>query len=174
MCNRFFMHDLKFSMIILLVSISFFQSQEASQCLAQEQKKALGELKIEGMHIERLVLCRKDGRTEQFDKPQEIIKLAVGEYRLQDVRLKDGYTSNNLRTSTHNWVVVTDREPAALKVGAPLKQAVKIERRGSILELNYNLTGVGGETYASTRNKRPAFTVFKGEKKVATGEFEFG
>lgn len=174
MCKRFFMHDLKFSVIILFVLISVFWSKEASCCFAQEQKITLGEFKIEGEHIEMLALLRRDGHTEQFNEPYETIKLAVGEYRLQDVRLKGGFTSNSLRTSTYHWVTVTENEPAVLKVGAPLKQTVKIEWQGPILQLNYNLTGVGGETYACTRSMRPMFTVFKGEKEVTTSEFEFG
>ena len=166
------LQDLKFGIIIPFVIASVFWNSGVSYCLAGQQ--ALGELKLEGKHIERLVLRRKDGQTEQFNEPAGIIKLAVGEYRLQDVRLKGGFTSSSRNTSTYKWVTVTEGEQAILKVGAPLKQTVKIERQGPILQLNYNLTGVGGETYAVTRNKQPVFTVFKGEKKVATGEFEFG
>ena len=71
-------------------------------------------------------------------------------------------------------MTVAGDEPAVFKVGAPLKQTVKIERAGPILELNYELTGVGGESYAITRGKRPRFTVFTSEKEVASGQFEFG
>jgi hypothetical protein len=167
-------HDHKINTFILFLMIATLLPKSASHALAQEQKQALGELKIEGEHIEKLVLCRKDGRTEQFDDPENTIKLAVGEYRLQDVRLEGGYTSNNSRTSKINWITVTEKEPAVYKVGAPLKQTVKIERQGPILKLNYELTGVGGETYGSMRSAQPTFTVFKGEKKVDTDEFEFG
>ena len=133
----------------------------------------MGELRLEGQYIERLVLREKDGHTEQFSKPEETIKLPVGEYRLQEVRLKDGFIYNN-RTSKYNWVSVTEDKPAVLKVGAPLKQTLNVERRGPILNIGYELTGMGGETYAVTRSKHPQFAVFKGEKKIATGDFEFG
>ena len=152
--------------ILLVIALSV---RTDNVCFSRE----MGEVRLEGQHIERLVLCRKDGDTEQFSRPDEIIKLPVGEYRLQDVRLKDGfiYRSNN---SKYNWVTVSRDEPAILKVGAPLKQTLKIERRGPILTLNYELAGVGGETYAVTRSNHPQFTVFKGEKKVTSCEFEFG
>jgi hypothetical protein len=139
-------------------------------CLSRE----MGELRLEGQHIERLVLCEKDGHTEQFSRPDKTIKLPVGDYRLQDVRLKDGFIYSSRGTSEYHWVTVAGDEPALFKVGGPLKQTVKIERQGPILELNYELTGVGGESYAITRGKRPQFTVFKGEKEVASGQFEFG
>ena len=172
MRNGLLVQDLKFGFIIPFVIASVFWNFGVSCCLAREQ--ALGKLKIEGKHIEKLVLHRRDGHTKQFNEPAETIKLAVGEYRLQEVRLKGGFTCNSLRTSTYNWVTVTENEPAILKVGAPLKQTVKIERQGLILVLNYDLTGVGGESYAVARSKRPMFTVFKGEKEVTTSEFEFG
>lgn len=133
-----------------------------------------GELRLEGKHIECLVLRRKDGPTQRFDNPGETVRLPIGEYRIQDIRLKGGYNYSHIRTSTYNWVTVTKDKQAALKVGAPLKQTVKIERQGPVLVLDYELIGVGGETYAGMRNIRPMFTIFKGEKKVGGGQFEFG
>lgn len=135
-----------------------------------------GELRLEGTQIELLVLQGKDGPIQRYDHPRETIRLPVGEYRLQDVRLKGGYNYSSRGTSTYNWVTVTEDKPTAFKVGAPLKQTVKIERQGPILVLNYELTGTGGETYtsASNRSKRPTFTVLKGDKEVGAGEFEFG
>ena len=142
----------------------------AGVCVSQES----GELRLEGKHIERLVLRRKDGLTQRFDHPGETIRLPVGEYRLQDVRLKGGYNYSSRGTSTYNWMTVTENEAVTFQVGAPLKQTVRIERQGPILALSYELTGAGGETYAATRSKQPTFTVFKGEKEVAAGKFEFG
>jgi hypothetical protein len=61
------------------------------------------------------------------------------------------------------------------KVGAPLKQTVKTQRQGRILVLNYELLGIGGEIYTdSNRNKPPTFTVYKGDKEIASDKFEFG
>ena len=155
--------------LLVLFVIALLSFRTDTVCLSRE----MGELKLEGQHIEQLVLCRKNGDTEQFSKPDEVIKLPVGEYRIKDVQLKDGFIYNN-RTLMYNWVTVSQDEPAILKVGAPLKQALKIERKGPTLVLNYELTGVGGETYVVTRSKHPQFTVFKGDKKIATSEFEFG
>ena len=134
-----------------------------------------GTIRLEGEHIERLVLHRKDGPTQRFDHPGTTIRLPVGEYRLEDVRLKSGYNFRR-RTSTYHWMTVTQDKPATFKVGAPLKQTMKIERQGPVLLLNYELKGVGGETYYSVANrgKRPIFTVLKGDKEMGSGRFEFG
>ena len=141
-----------------------------------EQDTNLGELNLQGQHIERLVLRQKDGGTKDFHKPGEIIKLPIGEYQLQEARLEGGYSCGITRPiSDADWVTVAEDKPAALKVGAPLKQAIRVERRGSLLLLNYELLGVGGEKYTQgDRNKPPTFTVYKAGKEIASGKFEFG
>jgi len=136
----------------------------------------LGELKVQGKYIERLVLRQKDGGTKKFDKPGETIKLPIGEYRLQEVRLESGYSCGiTTRISDANWVTVAEDKPAVLEVGAPLKQTVEVRRQGSLLLLNYKLLGAGGEAYTSdNRSDPPGFSVYKGDKKIASGKFEYG
>lgn len=141
---------------------------------SQDQKPVRGELKIEGKYIERLVLGRNDGHTEVLNDPEDTLRLPVGQYLLQDVRLKGGYSR---RTMPHaHRIAVSEDEPAVLKVGGPLKQTISVQRQGRILEMTYGLVGVGGETYAAVRNanKRPAFTIYKGDRKISSGKFEFG
>jgi len=164
-------------LLAITFTTAFFLGTGVCLCDAQEadrQGSALGELKLQGKYIERLVLRRKDGRTERFDRPAETIKLPAGEYRLQEAHLKGGYTCRSSRTSG-DWVTVAEDKPAVLKVGPPLKQTVRAQRRGRILALNYQLLGVGGEMYTSAnRNKPPTFTVYKGDKEIASDKFEFG
>jgi hypothetical protein len=157
--------------IIILLSwgmgICLSEAQEADR-----QSSALGELKLEGKHIERLVLRRMDGHIERFDRPAETIKLPVGEYLL-DASLKGRYSCRF--PSGDSRVTVTKDKPVVLKFGAPLKQTVKAQRRGRILVLNYELLGVGGESYASPdRSTPPTFTIYKGDKEIASDKFEFG
>ena len=163
------------SLLAITFTTAFFLGTGICPCDAQEADKqgsALSELKLQGKYIDHLVLRRKDGRTERFDQPSEIIKLPAGEYRLLEAHLKGGYT---FRSLSRDWVTVAEDKPAVLKVGAPLKQTVKGQRRGRILALNYQLLGVGGEMYTSTnRNKPPTFTVYKGDKEIASDKFEFG
>jgi hypothetical protein len=141
-----------------------------------DQGQKVGELNLQGQHIERLVLSQKDGSRKKFDKPGETIKLPVGEYRLQEVRLQGGYSCGiTTPISDADWVTVAEDKPAVLNVGAPLKQGVRVERWGRFLVLNYELLGVGGEKYTQAdRNKPPTFTVYKAGKEIASGKFEFG
>jgi len=74
-----------------------------------------------------------------------------------------------------NWIDVGEDKPAVLKVGAPLKQILKAERQGRVLTLDYQLLGIGGENYVrDDRDNPPTFTVYKGDKKIASGTFEYG
>jgi hypothetical protein len=49
-------------------------------------------------------------------------------------------------------------------------------RQGKRLALNYRLIGVGGayQLVNQDRSHPPEFTVYHGDKKVASGKFEFG
>lgn len=172
-----FAQTAKFRFVSLFITTLFFLEIGICLCEAQEapeQNSAVGEIKLQGKSIERLVLWRKDGRTERFDQPAETIKLPVGEYRLLESHLKGGYTCRSSRTP-YNWITVAEDKPAAFKVGAPLKPTVKAQRQGSVLVLNYELLGIGSEIYTdSNRNKPSTFTVYKGDKEIASDKFEFG
>ena len=89
----------------------------------------MGELKLEGKYIERLVLRQRDGRTQRLDHPAETIKLPVGEYRLLETHLIDGYSCRSSRKPSGDWATITAGKPAVLKFGAPLTQTVKIKRQ---------------------------------------------
>jgi hypothetical protein len=137
------------------------------------QEPAQGELKLEGKYIKQLTLEREGGNKVKFDQPGESIKVAAGKYRLREVRLEGGYACRIW--SDANWVEVGKDKPAVLKAGAPLKQIVKAKREGRVLSLDYQLSGIGGESYArDDRSKPPTFTVYKGDKKIASGTFEYG
>ena len=145
-------------------------------CEAQGQSSVLGELKLEGESIVRLILRREgDNVTETFRRPEQIIKLPTGKYTVQEVHLDGGYICYASRGPTRRLVSVTSDEPATLKIGGPLKQTVKVNRQGRLLVMNYELLGVDGEQYTGgTSGEPPTFTVYRGDKEIASDKFEFG
>lgn len=168
-----FLLNQKINSFIVLFSIAIFLIPTVSIGTAQEQEQVSGEIKIEGAHIESLVLRHLDDwHTESFEPPFEVCKLPVGKYRLQSIRLKGGYycgTKNNITVS------VTKDETSIFKVGAPLKNTIEVKRQGRVLELTYKLIGMAGEDYSvPTRDNPPGFTVFKSDKEIASGKFEYG
>ena len=124
---------------ILLLSHSGINFSEA-----QDQSSALGELRLEGESIARLILRREgDNQTETFRRPEQITKLPTGKYTVHEVHLDGGYIFY-ARGATRRLVVTSD-EPATLKIGGPLKQTVTVDRQGRLLVMNYQLAGIGGE-----------------------------
>jgi hypothetical protein len=147
-------------------------------CDAQEsgtKDPPLGVLKLEGNHLDYIELFTKDGHTERITRPEETVKLPPGEYRLQQVRLKGGYTYYNRGISAYIWTTVAADKPATFKVGAPLVPTIKVQRQGRILRFSYELLGAGGEAYSKgDRSNPPTFAIYKGDKQIASGKFEFG
>ena len=173
-----FAQSTKFRLVNLLIIIPILWITGVCLCQAQDTNKqdsATGELKLKGKSIVRLILRREDNNErEEFRRPEQIIKLPTGEYCVQEVHLVDGYTSRSSNT-TVDWVTIAEDKPAVLKLGAPLTQTVKVQRQGSVLVLNYELLGGGGEKYTSSdRSKSPTFTIYKGDKEIASDKFEFG
>ncbi len=143
---------------------------------APRDESTRGELKIEGTHISRLVLRREDGHSEDWSKLSGSINLPVGTYRVGQLTLGDGYTCQSQGLTKLGQIKVTEEEPAVLKAGGPLEQIVDVKRQGRTLVLDYHLRGIGGEEYTAPRqiDNRGAFTVYRGDKAIGAGAFEYG
>ena len=159
------LHNYKFNLFVLFLMIASLLSISAFG--ASMDKKALGELKIEGEHIERLVLRGKDSSSKWFDKPGETIELPSGRYQLQESHLEGGYVCVRGAGIKNKWITIAENKPAILKVGAPLKQTIKVKRRGKALVLDYKLLGIGGETYTNEiHNKPPRLVIYNEEEEI--------
>ena len=174
-----FAQSAKFKLVNLLIAITLLWMTAVCLCQAQETNKqdpAIGELKLEGKSINRLILRRQDNNErEEFRRPEQIIKLPTGKYYLHEIHLEGGYICYASRDSKRPQANVTPDEPATLKIGGPLKQTIKVNRQGRNLAMNYELLGVGGEKYTGgNRSELPAFTVYRGVKEIASDKFEYG
>ncbi|UCG57036.1 MAG: hypothetical protein JSU70_19500 [Phycisphaerales bacterium] len=169
-----FAHNMQRSVTILFLCTLIVFGLAVSPCESQ-QEGVKGELKLEGECVTRLVLRRTDGGTERFDRPGKTIQLPPGEYQLLESHLEGGYTCRFGPAPEQGHIEIDANEPAVFKVGAPLKQAVRVQRRGRSLTLQYHLDGVGGEYYTSDdRGKPPRFTIYRGEKEIHSDKFRFG
>jgi len=160
-------------LLILILSIG-----AAGLCNGQEagmKEPHTGILKLEGNYLGYIELHARDGHTERITRPEETIELPEGEYQLREVRLKGGYTYNSMGVSGPSWVTVAADKPATLKIGGPLVPTINVQRQGRILRFSYELRGVGGEAYTGgDRSKPPTFAVYKSQKQIASGKFEYG
>jgi len=171
-----FARTTKFRFVIPFAAVLFLSHLGINFSEARDQGSILGELKLEGESITRLILRREgNNETETFRRPEQIIKLPTGKYTVQEVHLDGGYICSASRGLTHRLVSVTSDEPATLKIGGPLKQTIKVNRQGRLLVMNYELLGVGGEQYTNgASGEPPTFTVYKADKEIASDKFEFG
>ena len=163
------------------VEFAYLQEGDKLRCQLkfQEQPAELGELKLSGDFIQRVHL--RDGPClVVLDAPAETVRVPVGRYGDHQVRLGKGdavaHPERSDRGVRMPLAVAKDR-PAALAAGGPLTNSVTLSRRGKHLVFSYRLLGAGGETYqlgTTDYNKPPQFAVYQGDKKIASGKFEFG
>ena len=143
-----------------------------------EQTPKLGELKIAGSFVERVTL-EGGPYLAVLDKPEALVKVPVGRYNQTRVSLKKGEfeacPDGQMRGSVAG-ITINEKSPAVLTTGGPLTNSVSVSRRGKYLALNYQLLGVGGayQLVDQDRSHPPEFTIYQGDKKVASGKFEFG
>jgi hypothetical protein len=158
-------------MLLLMIAVCLCQAQETN-----DQDPTTGEIKLGGKSIIRLILRREDNNEkEEFRRPEQTIKLPTGKYSLHEVHLEGGYICYASRGPKRHLVSVTSDETATLKIGAPLEQTVKVNRQGRNLAMNYELLGVGGEKYTGGNSgEPPIFTVYRGDKEIASDKFEYG
>jgi hypothetical protein len=144
-----------------------------------EQNVEMGELNITGKYIQRLILAGKPYLVV-LDRPSGVVKVPVGDYSQPSIRLEQGGTEAYYdadRWANTQRFRVTAKSPAKLAIGGPLTNTVSVTRRGQDLYMDYRLVGVGGMTYQAANqgaNQAPEFVVFKADKKIASGKFEFG
>jgi hypothetical protein len=166
-----------------------------------EQQTALGELRITGSFIQRLVLTGGP-YVVVLAQPPASVKVPPGRYHPYRVWLKQGEAeayfnfglpqtgkANVIEEITGSQlpvvsppppeqaVVVDEQRPAVLAVGGPLTNCASATRRGRNLLLSYRLIGAGGGKYrlaGGGDGKPPQFTVGKSGKRIGSGQFEFG
>jgi hypothetical protein len=166
-----------------------------------EQPTALGEVRITGSSIHRLVLTGEPYAVV-LDEPAASVRLPTGRYQPYRVWLREGKGAAYLnygvpQTGKPNVLeemsgaqmsVVSPPPPeqafaveaqrvAVLAVGGPLTNCVSATPRGQHLLLSYRLTGAGGGEYrlaAGGGGKQPQFTIDRSGRRIGAGQFEYG
>jgi hypothetical protein len=145
--------------------------------LCDAQAPRVGTLHLDGQGIKLLVVQDDAGHEKIFEQPETDVTLPEGKYRVERVVLLGGRSCRPDEFPADRWFAIEPNAPATLKLGVPLRQAIAVTRRGSVLDLTYELIGQGGEHYEVSRDPNrpgPAFAVYRGDHTVASGDFEFG
>jgi hypothetical protein len=138
----------------------------------------LGELQIEGESIEQLTFLPASGPV-LLRQPGAVVQMPVGRYPQPRVLLAaQGVQANRQeRPVDREAVVILQDSVAKLTVGGPLTNSVRALQRGRSLVLHYQLLGAGGDVYQLPNqdwSQPPRFTVYRGDKEIASGAFEYG
>ncbi len=142
-----------------------------------EQPAELGELTIAGSHVERLIM-EGTGTVAVVDSPGKSFRVPVDRYKTYRVRLGSGTNAAYRNASGSGRPVVVERgKTVTLAVGGPLTNSVDVQHQGQSLRLSYRLVGVGQEPYEfrdDSRENPPRYAIYEGDRKVASGKFEYG
>jgi hypothetical protein len=140
-----------------------------------EQAPRLGELKVTGADLHRIILTTQPAMTVVLDQPQGAVQLPVGSYSLSEIWLrKDDTEVGSFRAGRLD---IDDQRPASLVAGGPLTNSVGVRSQGDTLQLQYRLIGADGRAYQSPRPDRdhpPEFAVFQGTNRLAADKFRYG
>jgi hypothetical protein len=140
-----------------------------------EEQPELGELKLSGEFLHRLILADPAGYTVVVDAPGPLVRIPLGTYKSREIWVRRqggeaGHFSDGL-------VRITKEGVASLPAGGPLTNTVALTRRGRNLTLDYQLKGAGGILFRLNQKEgdgRPEYAIYHGGKKLQTGKFEFG
>ena len=144
-----------------------------------EQPVVMGDINISGKFIQRLVLTGGPYLVV-LDQPSGALKMPIGDYNQPNLLLAQGGVeayNNSSQPIAAGRVSVNSNTPVVLNVGGPLTNSVTVTRSGQDLRLDYRLIGQGGAAYQFVQrdtSKPPEFAIFKGDRKIASGKFEFG
>jgi hypothetical protein len=142
-----------------------------------EVSSPMAELNLDGESIQLLIL-RSDSGIALLDSPAHRVSLPVDRYRIHSMDVRSFQRTFKLANAN----VIPEFTPVAgapfhLKAGGPLTSSATAEAFGSMLNLSYVLKGIGGEVYTVTdtnRSQPPKWSVYKGNRLLAAGSFEFG
>ena len=139
-------------------------------------KPAVGQLRIEGRAIERLVLADESQETTEFARPGESVPLPAGRYFVREVELTGGFRCYAWIGGEEDWIQVPADPSPVVKVGAPLTPKVRVKRAGRLLTLDYELVDAAGRRYTPRDHTTapPQFTIFKNGQTIGSGSFEYG
>lgn len=143
--------------------------------LLTEEHPELGELKLVGAFLHRLILANHAGYTVVLDAPGTTARIPLGTYKDKEVWVrKQGAEAGHFSDTE---ITISRLRPGVLAAGGPLTNTVALAHRGRDLVLSYELKGAGGADFRLNRgdgDTRPEFAIYRGDKKVQTGKFEFG
>jgi hypothetical protein len=149
----------------------------------KERSTALGELRLTGKFIQRLILTGSPNLpvaapfTVVLDRPEPTVKIPLGSYSRCQIQLEAGGARACRSAPLAPAVFVGSSNLAVLTAGGPLTNSLDVAPQGGSLSLNYQLVGAEGAPYQLRRqdsHQYPGWVVYRKGKVIDTGRFQFG
>lgn len=166
-----------------------FWAGSSTQLIAREEdtppsstEPPLCEMKIEGNHIEQIVLSHNNQNQPDnditFNRPAESVQLPAGEYHVKEIHLQGGYACGlplipgitGPEAEKYGWFTLSPSKPHTLSVTTPLVQKLGVHRIGQLLRFNYILSDKEGRCYTNEAcNVLPGFTASCNGEVIGSG-----
>ena len=160
--------------LVALLSTAAFDCAFAAPSQASRPDSSMGDVVIEGSCIVELAVTADTKSAMVLKRPGSTITVPRGRYRVSAVTLEGNYVVRDYDPA-NGWFEVTPEKPAKILVGAPLSPRVTATRRGTILELNYELRDAAGRVYLQEGERQPPrFEVTQHGRKLGSGSFQYG
>ena len=139
----------------------------------REMKPETGILRFSGDYIKQAFLSG-DYKLILF-APEREEAIPAGHYKECKISLQRNPSQIELSSTLEKNFSLKKNEVYSLMAGAPLKNKITVTRAGTRLNMNYDLTGIGGESYQKIDYQHPPeFAVYQNGKKIFSGKFAFG
>ncbi len=137
----------------------------------------MGELRLVGSFI--LEVCLEGDSTVLLHNPAESTRVPVGKYYGRTgAWLAAPGKPIEAYANFGGQIEVKAGQTTVVNAGGPLRNGVEVSLNGRQLNLFYHLEGVGGQwmqtTQARVQKERPTFAIYQGQRRLASGKFEFG
>lgn len=143
----------------------------------QEIPAKTGELKLGGDFIREVRL--EGAATVLLFNPPPTIPVPAGLYQNHQIAAYLAAPGKPVEAFVNSYdsLTVTAGKTTVFDVGGPLRNSIQVSQSGRTLRLIHRLTGIGGLPVVRTgqANPRPpAFAIYQGDRRLATGQFEYG
>jgi len=131
-------------------------------------KTAAAELLLEGQPVEKLTLTNAQGQSREIIHPGRSLFLPPGEYRIREICVHWDANAPPQTDRDVSGLTLVPSGSCRLSVGSSRTPLLTAKHRGNLLMLNFNPRPDGEDSH----NAR--FTIYQGDRKVASGAFEYG
>lgn len=175
-CNSF-AHDVFVNNTSYRISYKFADEGKSPDLIlsAEEIKKEFTEIKILNKDVDRLIFFGDS--TAVIDDISDFVKIPAGNYHSVKLILRRAKTSSFAYSYITNTFNFTQNQTHVFSYGGKLRSVAEVSQNLDYLLMNYKLESDDGakyDLYSGGGMIEPGFEIYKNDKLLASGKFQFG